>query len=858
MTEPLVSPERWRELEPLLDAVLELELDQRTAYIDEHCAHDATLHADLSALVRACERGNTILSTPAVEMFAPLLSNLDPDVPPQLGQYTIVRELGRGGMATVFLADDAKHGRQVAVKVLLRTEVASAAGRERFVREIEIAAGLSHPHILPLHDSGETTHAGTSLLYFVSPFVAGESLLHLLRDGRMPPERVIQFGGEIARALDYAHRRGVVHLDIKPGNILLQEGHAVIADFGIARAISHIGDVDKAGAAPALGTPAYMSPEQIAGADDIDGRSDIYSLGCMLYEMVTGVRADTPPPTEPELPHRRFAAAPDPALYAACGSSALASIITRAMAPSRDDRFATAGELAQALADVRLETARRAAQRPRWHPRLVAGSALIGVAAVVLVAYRHQLFAPTFPAPDAALAPIANEKSIGVLPFTNADAKPDQQYFADGLTEDLITLLAKSTDMRVAARAATFKFRDSQLDSREIGRELNVAYLLRGAVHTSGDTLHVSAALMKADDSTTVWSATYDRMLRDVFTVQHEIANKSVQALKTTLLANALTSAAPPRDMNSYNLVLRGRYLMAQPTQESVARAAQYFQEAIRDDGNNAAAYALLARARLEQAGQGWITVAEGSELARDDAQRAIALDPKLADGYEALAFEQSAYEWDWDAAESNYRRALALEPGNAEVLRSAALLMMKLGHYDEAIVGLQKAVLRDPFVATYSALSYALGVAGRWRESEAAARTALALGPNSILRHFNLARALLFQGKNDAALSEVALEKKESWQLMGYAIVYHALGRHVESDRALADYEAKYASHSAMQIAEVHAYRGEVDEAFVWLERARAQNDPGITDLIDDPWLASVRGDPRYTALLKQVRLVM
>ncbi|HEY4138177.1 MAG TPA: tetratricopeptide repeat protein, partial [Casimicrobiaceae bacterium] len=451
---------------------------------------------------------------------------------------------------------------------------------------------------------------------------------------------------------------------------------------------------------------------------------------------------------------------------------------------------------------------------------------------------------------------IASEKSIGVLPFTNENTEPDQQYFADGLSEDLIALLAKSTDMRVAARGASFKFRDSTTDTGGIGRALNAAYLLRGSVKTAGDSLHVATTLVKADDGTAVWSATYDRSVRDMIAVEREIANKSVQALKTTLLAGALTSAPPQRDMNSYNLVLRGRYLLSEPTAENAARAAAYFQEAIRNDPKSAIAYALLARTRLSQTGQGWISIPEGIALARDDAQHAIAIDPNLADGYEALAFEQSAYEWNWDAAESNYRRALALEPGNAEVLRSAGLLMMKLGHFDEAIVGFQKAVERDPFIATYSSLSYALGVAGRWRESETAARTALALGPNSILRHFNLARALVFQGKNTEALAEVAQEKKESWQLMGYAIVYHALGRHAESNAALAEYKAKYAQHSAMQIAEAHAYRGEVDSAFVWLERARAQNDPGITDLLDDPWLAKVRGDARYGVLLKQVRL--
>jgi tetratricopeptide (TPR) repeat protein len=280
------------------------------------------------------------------------------------------------------------------------------------------------------------------------------------------------------------------------------------------------------------------------------------------------------------------------------------------------------------------------------------------------------------------------------------------------------------------------------------------------------------------------------------------------------------------------------------------------FKQVLLQEPRNASAYVGLARAYRQQAGQGWIPVAEGYAQSREAARRAIAVDPQLADGYEALAWVQSTYDWNWDAAQASYARALELEPGNAESLRSAGLLMTRLGRYDEAIIGLRKAIERDPLAGTYSNLSYALGAAGRWDEAEGAARTALVLGPNAILRHFNLARALLFQGRKEEALREVQLEKKESWRLMGLAIVYHALGRHRESDRALAEYAEKYATTSAMQIAEVHAYRGHANVAFAWLDRAYAQHDPGIADVKDDPWLQGIRQDPRYTSLLNRMNL--
>ncbi|HEX4469399.1 MAG TPA: serine/threonine-protein kinase [Gemmatimonadaceae bacterium] len=347
--------ERWQQIEPLLDAALELEPGLRTAFLDDACRGDPSLREDLRSLIAACELGTTILSTPAAITYAPLLADEASEVPNLLGnRYRIVREIGRGGMATVYLANDPKHGRLVAVKAL-HTDVARMIGRERFAREIEIAASLSHPHILPLHDSGEEESGADSptLLYFVSPFAGDESLRdRLRREPRLPPNEVVRLGRETALALDYAHRRGVIHLDIKPENILLQEGHAVVADFGIARAISTDGGEVQT-SAPIFGTPPYMSPEQALGLPDVDGRSDIYSLGCVLYEMITG---------QQPFATQRDRSMPNVTALARYVPRELADVVMRAIAPVREERFGTAAELALALGGA----SRQGARFLRW------------------------------------------------------------------------------------------------------------------------------------------------------------------------------------------------------------------------------------------------------------------------------------------------------------------------------------------------------------------------------------------------------------------------------------------------------------------------------------------------------------
>ena len=486
----LLSRERWTLVEPILDAALELEPDERPAFLDDACRDDPTLRGEVLALLAACELGDSLLSNPAAIEYAPLLADATPTVPRLLGgRYHIVREIGRGGMGTVYLADDPKHARQVAVKTL-HADVAQLIGRERFAREIEIAAGLSHPHILPLHDSGEVASEeseGPSFLYFITPFAAGESLRdRLLRDPLIDLEEAVRLGREVALALDYAHRRGVVHLDIKPGNILLHDGHAVIADFGIARAMSSAGDAALAKSSPLLGTPSYMSPEQALNLPDVDGRSDVYSLGCVLSEMLTGQ-----PPlarvTNPD-PEGKGVASSVPGALERVVSRDLAAVVLRAIAPSRDERYSTAGELALALG--------KAVQKAHGRSWKRVG---ITVASVVMAAAASLAFW------ESRSAPTLDTDLVAVAPFDIAS--PSLLLWKEGMVDVMSRSLDGAGALRsVPASAVVHRWRGrADVESaRALGEATGARLVLFGGLLSAGDSVRATMSLLDARTGRTI------------------------------------------------------------------------------------------------------------------------------------------------------------------------------------------------------------------------------------------------------------------------------------------------------------------------------------------------------------------
>jgi TolB-like protein/DNA-binding winged helix-turn-helix (wHTH) protein/Flp pilus assembly protein TadD len=453
------------------------------------------------------------------------------------------------------------------------------------------------------------------------------------------------------------------------------------------------------------------------------------------------------------------------------------------------------------------------------------------------------------------------DTSIAVLPFTDMSPAKDQEYFSDGLTEQLIDDLAKVSGLKVIGRSSAFQFKDRTEDAREVGRKLGVANILEGSVRREGNHVRITAELIKADDGFQLWSQTYDREFKDIFAVQDEIARAATEALQPKLLegnGQPVASASRSTNPQAYQAYLEARYFAGRgASKEDLNKALAYTDTAIKLDERYAPAWALRASVKNTMATVSLTDVTEGFRRARDDAERAIAVDPNSALAYLALANTQMFYDWDWDAASTCLTKAASLEPGDSDVFELRSLLSALMGNLDEAVKLGEQAVSLDPLDNTSRLqLGYRLYGASRYDEAHAELQKALDLNPQSPFIHFVLGEVLIAEARPQQALREMEKEPSEWGKLTGLALVYHALGREQDSTAALAELIAKHDTDSAYQIAEVYAFRGESDDASEWLERAYKQRDSGLPEIKADPLLTSLRHDPRYIDLLKKMHL--
>ena len=706
--------------------------------------------------------------------------------------YSIDRELGRGGMATVFLAQDAKHDRVVAIKVL-HPDLAASLGPDRFLREIKLAARLNHPHILPLFDSGEAN----GLLYYVMPYVEGESLRERLdRDRQLPIQEAVKHAQAIASALDYAHRQGIVHRDIKPENVMLYEGMAMVMDFGIAKAVSAAGTETLTQTGMMVGTPAYVSPEQAAGETNLDGRSDQYSLACMLYEMIGGERPFSGS-TPQSIMAKRFT--DKPKSLQALRPSVPPNIdwaISKAMSTESGDRFTTSAQFSQALLSETMSTPTNTDTLPK--------------------------------------AATSAAKSVAVLPFANMSADPENEYFADGMAEEIINALSKIQSLRVASRTSSFAFKGKNEDIGEIGRKLKVSTVLEGGVRKMGNKLRITCELVNVADGYHLWSERYDREIEDVFEIQDDISQAIVKSLRVILSEGEKKAIEnkPRTNIQAYDYYLRGRQFIHQLRRRSLEYARQMFNKAIELDPDYALAYT---------------GVADSSSLlytyfdARDfnlrqadkASKKALELEPDLAEAYVSRGIVSSLTHH-FDEAEEAFAKALKLEPKLFEAAYWYGMGLMAEGRFEDAIKSFERAsLLRPEDYQSAHFMGQAYKSLGMDEEKELQMRRGLKLMEGSLELNPDDARAANLDAGVFASLGEaepavkyaersLAIDPEDPMLLYNVACMYSSLGR--------------------------------IDQAISCLERA-VDKGFGHREWIDnDPDLAPLRSTSKYQAIVDAI----
>jgi serine/threonine protein kinase/tetratricopeptide (TPR) repeat protein len=691
------------------------------------------------------------------------------------GRYTIGDPIGAGGMATVYRADDLRHGREVALKVL-RPEVSEALGRERFLREIRLAASLTHPHILPLHDSGDAD----GVLWFTMPLMQGDTLRDRMnRERRLPIEESVRVLGEIADALDYAHRNGIVHRDIKPENILLHEGHAIVADFGIGKAVdaasAESGTFTQVGVT--VGTPAYMSPEQAAG-EPVDGRSDLFALGCLGYEMLTGEVAFSGSTVQATIA-RRFVHTPPPVSSLRSGiPEAVSRLLERLMAKEVDKRTASG---AHVVASLRAGVSTAAA--PTTH----------------------------------------TDRSVVVLPFENLSSDPENEYFSDGLTEEIITALSRVKAMRVVPRTSAMQYKGTSRTLHEIGEELGVASALTGSVRKAGSALRISAQLVDVRTDHPTWAETFSGTMDDVFDVQERVARSIVGALDVVLSPSesARLAERPIRDARAFELYLKAREVLAG---YDVARAKPLIDRAVELEGEVPALRALRATMSIMLLRTGASRDDASMDAIEREARWLIEAEPDQAFGHAILGF--LGYErGDLVTAARSLRRAMELDPADGDVRFFYGITLGAADHTDPRPA--LEWVARDPL----SPLAHTLVAANSWFRGRAleglpAMEEAVRLAPMGLIFHWGLGHHYALIGRftdaerEGAWLAEHAAKFPYTAQLR--ALVAGVAGRRDEALELLSHVdELALDGHHTGHLAESYAMAGEHDRAVALVDRA-------------------------------------
>ncbi len=890
-----MNPARFQTIEEIFLAALEHEPEQVSAFLDTACGGDAVLRREVEALLASDRRASQFIERSTVGLATKIIQNRQADslVGQTIGHYKISEAIGTGGMGEVYLATDIVAGRKAALKLLPTRFTGDPERLKRFQQEAHAVVGLNHPNILTVYEIGEDH----SIHYIASELIEGETLRQRLTRGPMQLSEAVEIAIQVASALAAAHQAGIVHRDIKPENIMLRpDGYVKVLDFGIAKlaesAFAKPPSVAAAtfgvpGATPkafasrradgagsmtlaetnlgaVLGTVRYMSPEQACG-EHVDQTTDIWSLGVVLYEMVTGHVPFTGDP-----PSQSYGAAgtaqdvmfsilgkePAPvARYIAHAPAELQQIISKTLRKDREERYRSAHELLEALKNLRhnleveaeLERSTAVPSWLRWgrSPATLVLLLLIAALAVALPFYWHRNLKTSSPP----------EKSIAVLPFLDLSQAKDQEYFCDGISEEILHALAKVDGLRVVARTSSFSFKGKSVNAREVGEKLNVANVLEGSLRREGNRIRVTAELINARSGFHLWTETYDRELAGVFALQDEITRAIVDALKVKFAVSH-----PPRqqpDTEVYDLYLQGLYFSNKGSEEDLRRALSFFQRAVEKDPTFARAWTGIAKVWYFLADV-YVKPLDAYPASKEAALKAIALDEKDAEAHCYLSEAKRVLDWDLAGADAELKRALELDPNSAPAHFFSALLPLFRGELKEGLQLVLEAEKLDPVSPIISYVATAAYLANdRIDDAINEGQRTLQLDPNYFYLDSDLAAAYREKG-NFAEAIALYTKAQEATHLpsSGLAITYARMGRETEAQNILAQLvqarEKRYVS--APLIAAVSTALGDKEEAFRWLERAYEEHSGVLQWIAFLPEFRALHSDARFPHLLRRI----
>ena len=898
-----MNPERLERVDQLFQSAVDLAPERRAGFLEAACGGDVELRAEVESLLSAHQDAGDFIEDSASDVAASLLEK-NPQRPRQVGQYKIEKLLGTGGMGEVYLATD-KMGRRVAMKLLAARLIKDQQHVARFLQEARTVLALNHPNIVTVYDIGEAD--GT--YYIASELIEGETLRRSLETGELELGAVLEISIQVATALAAAHEKGIVHRDIKPENAMIRsDGYVKVLDFGIAKLTEDF-NAPVGTEAPTrpkvetaegivIGTASYMSPEQARGLK-VDMRADIWSCGAMLYEMLTGQTPFIGGSAADVVAHILDREPAPLARYVKDPPVELQRIVSKALMKNRDERYQTMKDLLLDLKALKQEiefaaklerlsapgegvvyrTSGAAAESSNTPEMIAADSSTRPVSSAefifreikqhkrgVLVAFSVLLLAAValgvwyFARRSSSSAQI---ESIAVLPFINASGNSDVEYLSDGMTESLIDSLSQLPNLSVKARSSVFRYKGKEVEPQQAASELSVQAIVNGRVVQRGDDLTLYLSLVDARNGNQIWGDQYNRKLSDLVGLQNEIARDVSQKLRARLSGADEQKVAKTYTANAeaYQLYLKGRYHVLKLTLSEIQTGISDFQQAIAIDPSYALAYVGLADA-YRSALAGDMPPTELLPKAKAAAQKAIDIDDTLADAHAELGFIIFWYDWDWNGAEKQYKRALQLDPNNADTHLFYAHLLSNIGRHAEALAAVKRARELDPLNLRTNALEGQFLIhAGRTDEALARLQKTFEMTPNYYFAHLFAASAYIEKGMFPEAIVEAHKARELSGPtnshpmgFLGYAL--GKSGKQAEAREVLAEL-LKSASEryvSPYNIALIYNGLGDPDKTFAWLERAYEQRDQKIVFLKVEPKWNNLREDPRFQDLMRRV----